>query len=347
MRFEETTLADLLVVGFEGPELRESERRILARFQPGGVILFARNLVDVPQLHRLMGELRSLLPRTLFYLDSEGGPVDRLRNLVSPAPSGAFLSGRLPRQAEKSGLWIGHSLAHFGFQVDFAPVVDLNRLQHQNALDDRYFGTSPRAVSARARAFLHGLHRAGIGGCLKHFPGLGAARSDTHFEPAEVSISPLEMENDLKPFRNLGSLAQSVMIGHATYPRFEPAGLPATLSSRISVDLLRRELGFRGLAFGDDLEMQALDPWGDLSERALKALEAGSDVLLVCRSLERVPEVVHRLQEATPHRVAEARGRLQAYRGHLESLRQRTWRPKLAMIRRRLRNLSFSAEGMG
>ncbi|MCZ7650767.1 MAG: beta-N-acetylhexosaminidase [Thermoanaerobaculia bacterium] len=285
----------LLVVGFAGPRLEGAERRQLARVRPGGVILFARNLRDLGQLERLVSEIREVTPGALLCVDAEGGRVDRLRALAAPAPAAASLA-RLPvRWSLRSGRAMGEVLRACGFDLDFAPVADLDRGERGNALDGRCLGASPRGAAARAGAFLAGLASRGVAGCPKHFPGLGGARADTHAAGAPIALSRGELARDLAPFRRLAPRAAAMMAGHAAYPAWDPSGLPATLSRRIATGLLRGNLGYRGLLFSDDLEMGALADRGGLAERAEAALAAGCDGLLVCSELGEAGAVSQRL----------------------------------------------------
>jgi beta-N-acetylhexosaminidase len=316
-----------LTVGLPGPRLEPSTRKLLARLRPGGVILFARNLAaDVEEgparLAELTAALRRELPEVLLWIDAEGGPVDRLRGLVGPAPAGETLARRPPRQALRAGRWIGHALRLFGLDADFAPVVDLDRGIPGNALDHRTTGADPRRVAARGRAFLLGLHGSGVGGCLKHFPGLGAATADTHLHQAPIGLGTPELAPDLAPFVALGGLAGAVMVGHAAYPAYDPEARPATLSPPVLQGLLRGRLGFAGLAVSDDLEMQALAAWGEVPECAEASFAAGADVLLICKDLEVAVAAGERLaRPSLAARREESAARLAAYRRHLERLR--------------------------
>ncbi|MEM7052094.1 MAG: glycoside hydrolase family 3 N-terminal domain-containing protein [Acidobacteriota bacterium] len=330
---------ELLVVGFEGPSLTSPESALLRRLDPFGVILFGRNIEDAAQLHGLVGELRRVVPGAVLCLDAEGGPVDRLRSVVGAAPAAARLARQPVRQARRAGRWIGAALHHFGIGIDFAPVVDLDHGACRNALDERYLGSRPGAVTARAGAFLEGLRSAAVEGCLKHFPGLGGAAQDTHFEGSEIDRSRAALADDLAPFTALRDRHAPVMVGHASYALLDRSARPASLSPAIASDLLRGELGFRGVAFSDDLEMKALDRWGSLPERTRAALEAGCDGLLICRRLAEAPAVAEAL--AAP----ELASRRRQAGERLSELRRRmaSWRPprrwSLETIRRRLEAL--------
>ena len=312
----------LLVVGCAGPRLEAAERRLLARLRPGGVILFARNLRDRPQLARLVAEIREAAPGTLLCVDAEGGRVDRLRALAAPAPAAASLA-RLPvRWSTRAGRATGDVLRGCGFDLDFAPVADLDRGERDNALDGRCLGSSPRGVAARAGAFLAGLASRGVAGCPKHFPGLGGARADTHAAGAPITLPLRDLARDLTPFRRLAPQALGMMAGHAAYPAWDPSGLPATLSRRIATGLLRREVGFRGLLFSDDLEMGALGERGSLAERAEGALAAGCDGLLFCSELGAAGGIARRLSRShLRRRRDQAARRWERLRAGLAALR--------------------------
>ncbi len=311
----------LLIVGLPGPELDAESAALLREVRPGGVILFKHNVEGAEQLGALIAAVRRAAPGALLYSDSEGGRVDRLAGIVGAAPAAGGLA-RVPAPvAGRAGRWIGESLRLFGFDVDFAPVVDLDRGLAENALDGRYLGASSKEVEERAAAFLQGLHAAGVGGCLKHFPGLGPSTGDTHFESGLVDRTAAELEEDLAPFACLAPKAGMVMISHAIYPALDGARRPASVSGPIVQDLLRGRLGFEGVAVADDLEMQALEALGNAADRAEAALDAGCDALPLCHGLEGAPAVVERLERGSlASRVRRALERLESHRRQLAAL---------------------------
>jgi beta-N-acetylhexosaminidase len=342
-----------LLAGFPEARLTKATVRWLERLQPGGVILFERNVKDADQLVELTGAIRQLLPDALLAIDMEGGRVDRLKKVLGPAVSPAALARHSPSLALEAGRWIGHGLRLFDLDLDLAPTVDLDRGQTGNALDDRYLGGTPQAVEERARAFLRGLAEAGVGGCLKHFPGLGGAARDTHFEGARVELSAAELEVDLAPFRRLMGEVGVVMVGHAVYPAYDPEH-PASLSPAILGTLLRRELGFAGLVLSDDLEMKAFLDLGAPAERAELSFARGCDALLVCHTPDLAVEIARRLEApALEPRRREAAERLARYRDRvredralggyrLADLGRRP--PGLAEVRQRLREVHGAAD---
>jgi beta-N-acetylhexosaminidase len=314
--------AEQVFVGIPGPELDSETTGMLAAHQPGGVVLFKRNIQDEEQLNELVTALRRLLPQAVLAIDAEGGRVDRLKDVVGPAPGASLLARHPVSYSLQAGHWVAQALRLFDIDVNFAPVVDLDRGAVNNALDGRYFGSTTAEVVPRAQAFLRGLYSGGAGGCLKHFPGLGAAGEDTHFQMSAVYLPVEELRTDLEPFQALSRLAGAIMVSHALYPAYDSSMRPATLSPSIIGGVLRGRLGFDGLVFSDDMEMKALDEWGDLPERCEACFAAGCDVLAVCHTLAALPDIVARLEHpALRERVAEANRRLDTYRQRLLTLR--------------------------
>jgi beta-N-acetylhexosaminidase len=305
----------LFAAGIAGPELSAGERKILTDRPPWAVILFRRNVASVDQVTKLAAGLRECGVRHLL-VDQEGGPVDRLRDLLGPAPS--LRKASRDGTARRAGAAAGAALARLGFDVDLAPVVDRG-LEGAGAdvLGERCASDDPAEVAKAAGEFLRGLHSRGIGGCLKHFPGLGRAACDTHESlpllPADTEAETL----DLDPFRALMNETGAVMISHAA----GEDGLPASLSRERATLLLRDRLGFRGAAFSDDLEMGALGKFGSLPERCVAAARAGCDLLFLCRRIEEYSDAVQSVErDVSPERREEAAGRLAGYSRHLAAL---------------------------
>jgi beta-N-acetylhexosaminidase len=312
----------LFGVGLSGPGLTDAERAILDRHPPRGVILFRRNLESAEQTARLTSELsgRGLL----LFLDQEGGPVDRLRDLIGPAIS--FREAAERGVALEAGTLAGEECRRLGFDVDLAPVVD-RRIEGASALvlADRCAAGSPAEVARAARAFLRGLHSRGVGGCVKHFPGLGRARLDTHRDLPAVAADRRELARDLEPFRKTARLAHAVMVSHLA----GRDGKPASLSAAVATRMLRERVGFRGAAFSDDLEMGALAAFGELPERAAAACVAGCDLLFVCSRIEAYPECVAAVEREVPRKRREqAARRLDSYARHLAAIRRAAARPR-------------------
>lgn len=295
-------IGQLFFIGVPGPGLDETSKRLMTEISPGGVCLFARNIKDAMQTRDLLNGLREAPPVVPFLsVDQEGGLVDRLKRILAPMPGANKI--RTTGDATTMGEIIAETLRILGFNMDFAPVVDVideARLQTSNGLFTRAFGLSPQNVVELAGSFLTALQTAGCLGCLKHFPGLGASEVDSHEELPHVDISLSVLENvDLYPYKTLFASAApaSVMIGHACYPRLDLQEkdqngklLPSSLSKNIVSSLLRNDLGFEGLAITDDLEMGAILNTYGIGDACKMALNAGADMLAICAGVDSIYE---------------------------------------------------------
>ncbi|HZI93787.1 MAG TPA: glycoside hydrolase family 3 N-terminal domain-containing protein, partial [Patescibacteria group bacterium] len=217
---------------------------------------------------------------------------------------------------------LGRILLSLGFDLDFAPVVDLCRPDAPNGIGDRSFGMDPETVCAMASAYLDGLDEAGVVGCLKHFPGLGPTLFDSHHHLPTVQKEEAPfLREDLLPYRRLHTRSPVIMVGHGHYPFMAgPDPIAATLTPQIVTDLLRSELGYSGVALADDLEMKAVSARIAFTDLAPRAVIAGCDMLLVCRKREAILASLEALRSwagagrLPAARVAEAMSRIEALR---------------------------------
>ncbi len=323
---------DLLGIGITGTSLTDLERRIVRENTPCAVVLFGRNVGEADELRELVAEIKSLAPVAppLFMIDEEGGRVDRLRHLIPGLPSAqAFAEGEEPVALSRwCGRVIGMALRFFDIEVDLAPVVDIRGSDSPRGLERRMFGSDAESVVELAGAFIRGLHATGTAACLKHFPGIGLGSGDPHYGATVMDLSlDALMGRDLVPFAKLGNEAGAIMIGHGTYPQIDDPHTPATLSRRLSRGLLDA-IGFEGLAMTDDMEMHAVSDLASYETLSERALMAGSDVVLFCSHIERIPELQATMNEmvkgntALAARVDEARGKVAAFRQHIARLRR-------------------------
>jgi beta-N-acetylhexosaminidase len=330
------------------------EREMLARVRPGCVLLFARNCQTPAQVRELTCELRQLLgPDLLLAIDQEGGEVDRLRSLITPMPSAevTFARGGLEAVA-RLGELTAAALGLLGCNFNLAPVLDLltpPRRGLPSGLSSRTFGSTPSEVADCATAYLTALQAGGVMGCAKHFPGLGAATADPHHQLPVVNLTRAELEaEDLLPFRAIidRGLARAVMVSHAAFPRLEEEAatksfLPASLSRRITCDLLREQLRFDGVSLTDDLTMSAArQAAGDLRQAARRAVAAGHDLLLICAEAGQLEEAHAALVEAARQEEISA-PRIEASLARLDRLRSRC-APPAHFDERRLQTISGS-----
>ena len=278
-------------MGLEGPEVSPATGRLLTSMHPGGVILFARNIQSPHQCAQLLRICQTAVKTPLFRcVDLEGGTVDRLRNIVAPAPSPAEVFGtRSEKLFEKHGRLIGEEVRALGFNVDFAPVFDLDLPESRSVLTSRTVSADPDEVVRYTKRFLKGFAGAGVLGCGKHFPGLGGANLDTHKELPAIERTWQQMwSEDLKPYRELRNAVPFVMVAHARYPQAmkKDGEIPSSLSRRWISDVLKEKIGYRGLVISDDLEMGGVLAAASMEEAALNTIRAGADIFLVCQKEE-------------------------------------------------------------
>ena len=283
----------MLVIGIAGTTLGAAEREWLQHPAVGGVILFSRNFASKAQVAELSQAIREAAPRPqLVCVDQEGGRVQRFREGYSALPPLEGF-GRLYAQDRASALQLAEEHAWLmaseiratGVDLSFAPVVDLGR--GNLAIGNRAFSADPEVVADFTRAYVRGMHAAGMAATLKHFPGHGSVLEDTHFNDA-VDPRPLEEIRalDLVPFvAGIEAKADAVMMAHVVYPQVAPE--PAGYSPRWINEILRDEMGFRGVVFSEDIGMAAAFSAGGIKARVDAHLDAGCDVVLVCH-----PELV-------------------------------------------------------
>ncbi len=327
-------IGQLLIIGFDGTEMSPRLASLLAKIQPAGVILFARNIKGVEQTHTLLRECQKCVATPLFTcVDLEGGTVDRFRNVLGAAPSPAEVFATGSRALfRKHGRVIGDNCRAVGFNVDFAPVLDLAFAASRTVMSSRAVSDDPKQVVAYAREFLRGLGDVGVLGCGKHFPGLGEATLDTHRELPSVE-KPLRKlwDEDMVPYRTLRRELSMVMVSHAAFPAVTKARTPASLSKKWITDILRKKIGYRGLVCSDDLEMGGVLTAAPIEEAieqvTIGHIRAGGDLGLIChqesfilrayealvREAERDHRFARRVQESTRRVVAfkanKSRGR--------------------------------------
>jgi beta-N-acetylhexosaminidase len=324
-----------------GTELTAEDRECLGHPAVGGVILFARNCESPEQLRALVAELRTArVPAPLIAVDQEGGRVQRARNgFVRLPPAARF--GVLHRQdpaaavaaARAVGWLMAAELRAVGVDFSVAPVLDLDQ-GLSSVIGDRAFSDDPHRAAILGAAWLDGVHAAGMAGCGKHFPGHGGVAADSHLElPTDPRPLAALEALDLLPFRRLVAHGiEAVMPAHLLFPAVDPS--PVGFSSLWLRDVLRGRLGFDGAIVSDDLSMAAAAAGGSPAERALCALQAGCDLVLVCNDRPAAVAVLDALADwQAPAVSAERLAGLTARPGVPETSRGRR-RDALAAIER-------------
>lgn len=291
----------LLVLGISGAELTPEEARLYRELQPGGFVLFTRNLIDARQTRKLTDDLRDLSETPPFIaIDNEGGRVWRTAPF-SPAPPSAdqFRQKNDPRLIAQAGWATGQLLDLLGINCNLAPVLDIDHHpEAANALRGRCWGHSDQEVINHAGVFNRWQRRQRILGCAKHFPAGGRAITDPHHDLPVVDMSIDELqEHDLIPYTALMPELDAIMISHLHFPRIDVDGLPASLSRNIIQGLLRDRLGFdQHLVMTDDLDMGAIQKSYGTPEAARMTIEAGGDLALLCHEFMKADESLAALQ---------------------------------------------------
>jgi beta-N-acetylhexosaminidase len=311
-----------ILMGVLGTELDAATAQMIREVQPGGFILFGRNIRTPGQLRRLVDDLRGEVRHApIVTIDQEGGRVSRLRECGAEPPSAKQLREKNdPRLIERHGALTGELLRLFGFNLDLAPVLDVSHAGDlENSLKNRTWGETPEEVIANAGAFNRTLREQGVLSCGKHFPGYSHAAVDPHHELPVVARSRRELEQEeWRAFRALAPEIDAMMIGHANYPALDESGLPASLSPKIIRGLLRDEWGYRGAVISDDLDMGAIVGHYGVAESVTRAVEAGNDLVLLCHRPELIPEAAKALADVSPSRAAEAEKVLHHFREKLD-----------------------------
>jgi len=290
-----------------GLALSDAERARLRHPGVGGVILFKRNYESPAQIAELCREIHALRsPHLLIGVDHEGGRVQRFREGFTRIPPMRAIGEawdshpqRARRLARDAGYVIGAELRAVGVDFSFAPVLDLD-YGSSGVIGDRAFHRSPQAVTDLAHALVLGLQEAGMNAVGKHFPGHGFVAADSHLAiPVdERSLADIEFA-DLLPFRQMIDLGLAgIMPAHVIYPRVDAQ--PAGFSRKWLSEILRGRCGFEGVIFSDDLTMEGASVAGDISERAIAALVAGCDMVLVCNRPDLADELLGKLKWPLP-----------------------------------------------
>lgn len=280
-------IGQFLFVGFDGTKPSKEVVEMIKKYKVGGVILFKRNIESLPQLIKMTNDLQKLsAPASLFIgIDQEGGRVSRLSKEFTIFPPMEILGRHDQVSLTYSvGEVMARELKAVGVNVNFAPVLDIHSNKKNPIIGDRAFGRTPAIVSKHGLAMIMGHEDNGVMPCGKHFPGHGDTLTDSHKTLPRVDHS-LErlLDFEMKPFQHtVANRLEAVMTAHVLYSKLDPDH-PASLSKNIISNILRDGMQFDGLVISDDLEMQAILDHYSVKEAAVKAVSAGSDMLLVCK----------------------------------------------------------------
>lgn len=323
-----------VIVDLVGQELSPEEAELIQHPHVGGIIFFGRNFANPAQAGELIRSIRAVRPELILSVDQEGGRVQRFRSGFTRLPALQLL-GRYYQSAAaqsdsceaaaiiRSSAWImAAELLSLGIDISFAPVLDADDY-HSEVIGDRSFASEVSVIDTVGSLYLNGMAEAGMVATAKHFPGHGAVQADSHVAlPVDERDFETVWNHDMQPFRTLLPRVGAVMPAHILFENIDPR--PVGCSPFWLQQVLRQQLGFDGVIFSDDLSMAGAEFSGSYSERALAALEAGCDAILVCNQPERAAEVLSslaKLQWPCNDKLAKMRPRLRAKTPTLEQLK--------------------------
>ena len=275
------------IATYQLQEVNEQMIKVNAEYPAGGIILFAHNIADEAQLSTFMEGLKAFNGDPLFYIDEEGGRVARIGNNDNFPVEKFSAMGEIgktgdPKNAQRAGKVIGQYLRKYGFDVDLAPVADVNTNPKNPVIGSRAFSEDPKVAASMVTAFLKGLDESGVAGCVKHFPGHGDTQTDSHYGYAQTTKTWEEMlACEMVTFK--AAIAQDVpmiMTAHIATPGVSGDELPATVNPVILTDKLRKELGYKGVIITDGMAMGAITRQYSSGEAAILSLQAGADIIL-------------------------------------------------------------------
>lgn len=286
-----------------GTEITAEERELIQHSLVGGIILFTRNFVSPDQIKTLCLSIRETNPNLWIGVDHEGGRVQRFRSGFTTLPSQGLV-GQLYDCSNEDGLelakicgWIMASeLRAVGVDFSFAPVIDLNK-KLNTVIGDRAFHRDPKKVISLASSLIHGMHEAGMPAIGKHFPGHGSVALDSHLATPkdERTLNEISLD-DLLPFATLiQKKLQGIMPAHIIFSEVDKD--PVGFSKIWLKDILRQQLGFQGVIFSDDLNMEGASHYKNYQDRAEKALEAGCDMVLICNNRNGAYQILNHLTQ--------------------------------------------------
>lgn len=293
-------LGQMVMIGIQGTKVDDDSLYMLNQYHMGGVILFDRNMENPEQVKQLTSDLQAQSNEKvpLFIgIDEEGGDVVRMAEKLTPPPSQKEIgaTGDI-EQAKTWAIKTAKSLKDMGINVNFAPVADVG------SNDKRSYSTDTNTVIDFVRAATKGYQQENIIYSLKHFPGIGKGRVDSHVDSSSIDVAKeVLMTEDIIPFKTIIDENDPndyfILVSHLKYPALDEE-YPASLSSKIMTDLLRNEFGYKGIIITDDMEMGAVANHNDFRSIGVKAVKAGADIVLVCHEYEHQQEVYLGLLDA-------------------------------------------------
>ena len=288
-----------LMISIDGTTLSSSDKDLIRNRHVGGIILFTRNFHSQPQIEELCSEIKNIKNNIIIAVDQEGGRVQRFNGEYTQLPSMQILGDYCISNNDYSfaadvGWLMSLELIASGVDISFAPVLDVDR-NTSSIIGNRSFSNKPQNVVDIASHFIQGMSEAGMKATGKHFPGHGGIKEDSHIaEPIDIRSHNELMDTDLKPFIELKDKLSAVMTAHITYPDID--NVCVSFSKIWLKNVLQKNIGFNGVIFSDDLTMKGAGNTS-MDEKAIKALNAGCDMVLVCNDYKGANSVINRFEK--------------------------------------------------
>ena len=296
-------IGQMIFAGISGTTLTKETESLIGKYKVGGIILFANNLENPEQSIELLNQIKTEnrqneLP-ILLGVDQEGGRVERLPSLAKLPSSREIAARNNEELSYEIGVLLAEQLHAFGFNVNFAPVLDINSNPNNPVIGDRSFGDNPEIVNKLGIQTMEGMQSKNIITAVKHFPGHGDTDVDSHLELPKVEKSLKKLEElELIPFKHAIEVGTDiVMTAHILLPEID-SELPASMSEKVIAGILREQLGFDGVVITDDMTMQAITDHYDIGEAAVDSIKAGTDIILMAHDYEGLVSVFDMLKEA-------------------------------------------------
>ncbi|MDA8815613.1 beta-N-acetylhexosaminidase [Gammaproteobacteria bacterium] len=289
------TLFGRLMISIDGISLSAQDKQLIQNRHVGGLILFSRNFQSQTQILELCIDIKNIKQNIIIAVDQEGGRVQRFQGEFTKLPSMQAIGDYCLRNnshgfAADLGWLMSSELMASGIDISFAPVLDVDR-STSSIIGNRSFSNNPQNVIDLASQFIHGMNEAGMQATGKHFPGHGGVKEDSHIaEPIDTRSYKDLIDNDLKPFIGLKDTLSAVMTAHITYPDIDQVCV--SFSKIWLKNILRSKIGFDGVIFSDDLTMKGAGKI-NMQEKAMKAINAGCDMVLVCNDYEGANQVIN------------------------------------------------------
>jgi len=283
-----------LMTSLEGTSLTSKEKELISNKHIGGIILFSKNFESQSQIQSLCFDIKSIKQNIIIAVDQEGGRVQRFKNEFTVLPSMQDLGDYAIKKnnlriCHEIGWLMASELAASGIDISFAPVLDVDR-ETSSIIGNRAFSNDPKLLVQLAGNFINGMNEAGMQATGKHFPGHGGIFEDSHIsEPVDTRSYEQLFELDLKPFTELKDNLGAMMTAHITFPNID--NVCVSYSNIWIKEILRERLAFEGIVFSDDLSMKGAGDYS-MGEKAVKSIEAGSDMVLVCNDYDGTMDVV-------------------------------------------------------